>query len=73
MKCFWILQLIIFGICNSNLEICALITITLNIFQDYKPFFERHALNSAYPAYKAPPGTQHYGYQYPQYPQQYQQ
>jgi len=41
--------------------------------KDYKPFFERHALNSTYPGYKAPPGTQHYGYQYPQYPQQYQQ
>lgn len=43
--------------------------------QDYSGFFGRHALNSTYPGYKAPPGTQHYGYQYPQYPQhpQYQQ
>lgn len=38
--------------------------------QDYSGFFGRHALNSTYPGYKAPPGTQHYGYQYPQYPQQ---
>ncbi|XP_055315458.1 putative mediator of RNA polymerase II transcription subunit 26 isoform X2 [Sitodiplosis mosellana] len=37
--------------------------------KDYTPFFNRHALNATYPGYKAPPGTQHYGYQYPQYPQ----
>lgn len=37
--------------------------------KDYSSFFERHALNSTYPGYRAPPGTQHYGYQYPQYPQ----
>lgn len=38
-------------------------------FQDYSSFFQRHALNSTYPGYRAPPGTQHFGCQYPQYPQ----
>lgn len=28
--------------------------------KDYRPFFAQHALNSTYPGYKAPPGTQHY-------------
>lgn len=41
----------------------------IKFLQDYSLFFERHALNSTYPGYRAPPGTQHYGYQYPQYPQ----
>ncbi|XP_046668770.1 uncharacterized protein LOC124359788 isoform X3 [Homalodisca vitripennis] len=28
--------------------------------KDYSSFFAQHALNSTYPGYKAPPGTQHY-------------
>lgn len=28
--------------------------------KDYSPFFEAHALNSTYPGYKIPPGTQFY-------------
>uniref|UniRef100_A0A1B6KKF4 Zasp-like motif domain-containing protein n=1 Tax=Graphocephala atropunctata TaxID=36148 RepID=A0A1B6KKF4_9HEMI len=28
--------------------------------KDYSTFFAQHALNSTYPGYKAPPGTQHY-------------
>ncbi|XP_063931725.1 uncharacterized protein LOC135143734 isoform X2 [Zophobas morio] len=28
--------------------------------KDYGPFFAQHALNSSYPGYKAPPGTQFY-------------
>jgi len=28
--------------------------------KDYTPFFEAHALNSSYPGYKIPPGTQFY-------------
>lgn len=38
--------------------------------KDYTPFFQRHALNSTFPHYRAPPGTQHYSADpYPQYPQ----
>lgn len=40
--------------------------VSRNKIQDYRPFFQRHAINSTYPGYRAPPGTQHYGYQYPQ-------
>lgn len=29
--------------------------------KDYTGFFAQHALNSTYPGYKAPPGTQYYG------------
>ncbi|XP_044727141.1 pollen-specific leucine-rich repeat extensin-like protein 2 isoform X2 [Chrysoperla carnea] len=39
------------------------------INKDYSGFFAQHALNSTYPGYKAPPGTQHY-YEEPQYPGQ---
>ncbi|CAH1126842.1 unnamed protein product [Ceutorhynchus assimilis] len=28
--------------------------------RDYTPFFEQHALNSTYPGYKIPPGTQYF-------------
>lgn len=28
--------------------------------KDYSSFFAQHALNSTYPGYKPPPGTQHY-------------
>lgn len=28
--------------------------------KDYTSFFAQHALNSTYPGYRAPPGTQHY-------------
>lgn len=28
--------------------------------KDYSSFFAQHALNSTYPGYRAPPGTQHY-------------
>lgn len=28
--------------------------------KDYSPFFAQHQLNSAYPGYKVPPGTQFY-------------
>jgi hypothetical protein len=28
--------------------------------KDYSSFFAQHALNSSYPGYRAPPGTQHY-------------
>ncbi|CAB0008625.1 unnamed protein product [Nesidiocoris tenuis] len=28
--------------------------------KDYSTFFAQHALNSTYPGYRAPPGTQHY-------------
>lgn len=28
--------------------------------KDYSGFFAQHALNSTYPGYKAPPGTQYY-------------
>lgn len=28
--------------------------------KDYRPFFEKHALNTMYPGYKIPPGTQFY-------------
>lgn len=30
------------------------------IKKDYSSFFAQHALNSTYPGYRAPPGTQHY-------------
>ncbi|KAL3277995.1 hypothetical protein HHI36_013337 [Cryptolaemus montrouzieri] len=29
--------------------------------KDYSNFFAQHALNSSYPGYRAPPGTQYYG------------
>jgi len=29
------------------------------VHRDYTSFFARNALNSYYPAYKVPPGTQH--------------
>jgi len=28
--------------------------------KDYSQFFAQNALNSSYPGYRAPPGTQHY-------------
>lgn len=28
--------------------------------KDYSSFFAQHAINNNYPAYRAPPGTQHY-------------
>lgn len=28
--------------------------------KDYSAFFAQNALNSTYPGYRAPPGTQHY-------------
>lgn len=31
--------------------------------EDYGPFFAQHALNSTYPGYKVPPGTQFYEHQ----------
>ncbi|XP_031620161.1 putative mediator of RNA polymerase II transcription subunit 26 isoform X3 [Contarinia nasturtii] len=37
--------------------------------KDYTGFFQRHALNATYPGYKAPPHTQFYGKNYPEYPQ----
>lgn len=30
------------------------------VHKDYTSFFAQHALNSNYPSYRAPPGTQHY-------------
>lgn len=32
----------------------------LKVEKDYSQFFARHALNSSYPGYKIPPGTQFY-------------
>lgn len=37
--------------------------------RDYSGFFAKHALNSTYPGYRAPPGTQHFNEE-PQYPGQ---
>lgn len=30
------------------------------VHRDYTNFFAQHALNSSYPGYKVPPGTQYY-------------
>lgn len=64
---------VLYGKFDQNVHFFSVLWIFLLKFikflQDYSLFFERHALNSTYPGYRAPPGTQHYGYQYPQYPQ----